>query len=169
MNNETFTQAFRDLFQELKSWGTDNEGGQCQFSPLTPCLHKLQTPHLTHRGNEQETSKLPTADQDEDCDTSDSELEGGCPCCGEYRDSILRLLRPQYLPVLEQVSVFIAYNLPYKPSRTVEPRSMAALLAKIPNLSAVYFMVDENEVTALQVAQTLRHGESLPMCSLSST
>lgn len=168
VNNETFTQAFKDLFQQLKSWETDNEGGQSQVRPITLCLRKLQTLHVTHHGNEQ---TRPTADEDEDFHSSDSEPEGGCPCCGErqYKDSILRLLNPQDLPVLEQVSFFVAYNLPYKPSRTVEPRSMAALLAKFPNLEALYFMVDDNEVTDLQVAQTLRHGESLPACTFSST
>lgn len=163
VNNATFTQALKDLFQLLKSWETDIEEGQSQVRPLTLSLRKLQTLQVTHRGNEH---TLPTADADEDFDSSDSELEGWCPCCGErqYKDSILRLLSPQDLPVLEQVSVFIAYSLPYKPSRTVEPRSMAALLAKFPNLEAMYFMVDDNEVTDLQVAQTLRHGESFPTC-----
>lgn len=167
VNNETFTQAFKDLFQQLKSWETDNEGGHSQARPLTLCLRKLQALHVTHKINEQ---KLRT-DEDEEVDSSDSELEGGCPCCGErqYKDSILRLLSPQDLPVLKQVSVFIAYNLPFKPSRTVEPRSIAAILAKFPNLEAMYFMVDDNEVTDLHAAQTLRHGESLPTCSVSST
>lgn len=81
----------------------------------------------------------------------------------------MRLLSPQDLPVLEQVSVFVAFDLPYKLSRRVEPRSMAALLAKFPNLEAMYFMVDDNEVIDLHVAQTLRHAESSPTCSLSST
>lgn len=171
VNNETFTQAFKDLFKELKSWETDDEGGQCQVRQFVLCLRRLQTLHVPHHGNEQETPKLPTVDEDEDIDSTDSEVEGGCPCCGErqYKDSILRLLSPQDLPVLEHVSVFIAYSLPYKPSRTVEPRSMAALMAKFPNLEAMYFMVDDNEVTDLHVAQTLRHGESPPTCSLSST
>lgn len=160
MSNETFTQAFKDLFQELKLWEADIEGGQSQVRPLTLCLRKCQTLHVTHHGNEH---TLPTADEDEDFDSSDSELEG-CPCRGErqYEDSILRLLSPQDLPVLEQVSVFIAYNLPYTPSRMVEPRSMAALLAKFPKLEAVYFMVYNNEVTELHMVQNLRHGESLP-------
>lgn len=168
VNNETFTQAFKDLFRELKSWKTDNEGGKGQVRQLTLCLRRLQTLHVTHHGNDQETPKLSTVDGDEDINSSDSEVEGGCPCCGErqYKDSVLRLLSPQDLPVLEQVSVFVAYNLPYKPSRTVEPRSMAALLAKFPNLTAMYFMVDDNEITDLHVAQTLRHGESPPTCSL---
>lgn len=167
VNNATFTQAFKDLFQQLKSWETDNEGGQIPVRPLTLCLRKLQTLHVNHHVNEQ---TLRTADEDEDFDSSDSEPEGGCPCCGErqYKDSILRLMSPQDLPVLQQVSVFIAYNLPFKPSRTVEPRSMAALLTKFPNLEALYFMVDDNEVTDLHVAQTLRHGESLPTCPFSS-
>lgn len=161
VNNATFTQALKDLFQQLKSWETDNKEGQSQVRPLTLSLRKLQTLHVTHHGNEH---TLPTVDEDGDFDSSDSELEGGCPCCGErqYKDSILRMLGPQDLPVLERVFFFIAYNLPYKPSRTVEPRSMAALLAKFPNLEAMYFMVDDNEVTDLKVAQTLRHGESFP-------
>lgn len=165
VNNAAFTQALKDLFQELKSWETDYKEEQSRVRPLTLSLRKLQTLHVTHRGNKR---TLPTADEDEDFDTSDSELEGGCPCCGErqYKDSILRMLHPQDLPVLEQVFVFIAYNLPYKPSRTVEPRSMAALLSKFPNLEAMYFMVDDNEVTDLKVAQTLRHGETSPTCLL---
>lgn len=171
VNNETFTQAFKNLFRVLKSWKTDNKGGQGQVRQLTLCLRRLQTLHVTHHGNGQETPKLSTVDGDEDTNSSDSDVEGGCPCCGErqYKDSVLRLLSPEDLPVLEQISVFVAYNLPYKPSRTVEPRSMAALLAKFPNLTAMYFMVDDNEITDLHVAQNLRHGESPPTCSLSST
>lgn len=148
LNNECFSDAIHALFRVMKSW----EGTERQETPQPTqaiCLN-LYAPYSpmdgTHRGPEK------------------YEMDKWWSGVGKrhdlwerrYEHSVLRLLHPQDLPSLLSISRLCG-NLHY--IRSIEPRSIVAILAKLDNLQSVNIKLKDNEKKDRQMQQDDRKGK----------
>ena len=147
LNNESFTDAVHALFRVMKSW----EGTERQETPQPTqsiCLN-LYAPYSPmdgyHRGPEKYNKDKWSSDIGERYDLWEH----------RYEHSVLRLLHPEDLPCLSSIAELYG-NL--HNARSVEPRSIVAILAKLDKLQSVNIELKDNEKKDRQMQQDDRKG-----------
>lgn len=151
LNNECFTDAIHALFRVMKSWeGT--EGPETLHHTQAICLN-LYAPYSPMDGIRRGPEKYKKDKWSSGIGERDDLWEH------RYEHSVLRLSNSRDLPSLSSISELYG-NLHYV--RSIEPRSIVEILAKLDNLKSVRVTLKENEKKDRQMQQDDRKGK----CSL---
>lgn len=149
-NDRVFTTAMRDLLTLLRSWhvklqATGNNDVNV-VEPLLLCIGDCYSPSdSTYRGHEK---------YDEDVSNWESGKRQDL-FQHRYASSLLQLESIEELPDVPQVTFFVRSS----SERRIEPRSIALLSTKFPNLNGLRWYLDDNEKLDTQLRQQTRLGE----------
>lgn len=137
VNNECFSDAIHGLFRLIKLW-ENPEGQDTPLPTQVICLNLYEPYSRMDYGSEKHRK-----DNGERYDLWEH----------RYEHSVLRLLHPEDLPSLSSIWE-LSGNLHF--FRSIEPRSIAAILAKLNYLHSVMISLKDNEKNDRQMQQNDR-------------
>ena len=153
-NNRVFTEAIKDLFAQLRSWydeaqPTENVSDNPVGRPLRLCLGDIYSPKDSrYRGWERYQEDY----QEWKCGRRHDLFKR------RYKSSLLRLESIEGIRELPQISSFV-HDSPGH--RHVEPRSLAVIASKIPNLDSVLWRLEDIKNMDPRLRQQTRFGGSI--------
>ena len=153
-NNQVFTKAIKDLLALLRSWhdefkvmGSDSDAPIEQ--PLRLCIGECYSPtDCRHRGWEKYQEDMQEKKSGRRHDLFQH----------RYESSLLKLESVEGIQEIPQISSF------YRSAgnRNIEPRSLAIIASKFPNLDSFRWRLKDNERRDPRSRQQTRFGGSLP-------
>ena len=149
-NNQVFTKAIKDLLALLRSWHdesqtTGNHGHGPVQQSLRLCIGDCYSPmDRRYRGREKHQEDRHNWDRHDLFQH-------------RYESSLLRLESIEGIEEIPQISSF--HRSPS--NRTIEPRSLAMIASRFPNLDSLRWKLEDNEKRDPQLRQRTRFGGSL--------
>ena len=153
-NNQVFTKAIKDLLALLRSWHEDFQAtGHHGDSPiersLRLCIGDCYSPKdCRYRGSEKYQEDRHEQEYRRRHDLFQH----------RYESSLLQLDSIEGIQEIPQISSF--YRSPS--CRNIEPRSLAMIASKFPNLESIVWHLQDNEKRDPRLRQQTRFGGSLP-------